>query len=265
MGDGYVIALEIVVYVNLPVAINDVVATFGKLQALKLETLCLPGNLTKICRERLGLQIEIHKDELFPRLAAQRHHTHGAAVEKLDALDVGRADEAAIQRVGPTVILAAQNIFAAAAERHRPGAMAANVTEGTQRSLVVANDDDWLTGNVGSEKTFGIGDDALHSVHFSARLAESSNELPGAMENARLLDIQNRRIGVKTRRECLCALDLLVDVEMKRFRCHDQNLRVSWRDQRSMTIFDSVKNSTASRPWPWRMPKKLSFQPLKGK
>ena len=27
-----------------------------------------------------------------------------------------------------------------------------------------------------------------------------------------------------------------------------QNLRVSWRDQRSITIFDSVKNSTASRP-----------------
>jgi hypothetical protein len=29
-----------------------------------------------------------------------------------------------------------------------------------------------------------------------------------------------------------------------------QNLRVSWRDQRSTTTLDSVKNSTASRPWP---------------
>ena len=118
------------------------------------------------------------------------------------------------------MILATQNIFAAAAERDRPGAMAANVTEGTQRSLVVANDDDWLTSNIGGEKTFGIGDGALHPVHFSARLAESSNELPGAMENARLLDIKNCGIGVKTRCECLSALDLFVHVQVKRFHQH---------------------------------------------
>jgi len=83
---------------------------------------------------------------------------HGAAVEELDALDVWRADEAAIQRVGPAVILAAQNIFAAAAERDRPGAMAANVAKSAQRSLLIADDDDWLAGNVGGEKTFGVGD-----------------------------------------------------------------------------------------------------------
>jgi hypothetical protein len=35
--------------------------------------------------------------------------------------------------------------------------------------------------------------------------------------------------------------------------------------QRSTTTFVWVKNSTAWAPCPWRSPKKLSFQPLKGK
>src|SRR6266851_4832146 len=50
MGDGDVIALEIVVYVNLPVAIDDVVAALGKLQTFELETSRLLGNLTEIHR-----------------------------------------------------------------------------------------------------------------------------------------------------------------------------------------------------------------------
>src|SRR5258708_6537220 len=221
MGDGYVIALEIVVYVNLPVAINDVVATFGKLQALKLETLCLLGNLTKICRERLGLQIEIHEDELFPRLAAERHHAHGAAIEELDAFDVGGADKAAIERVRPAVILATQDIFASAAESDGSGAMAADIAEGAQLALLVANDDDWFTGDVGREKTFGIGDGAFRAVYFSALLAECSDELPGALENSCLFDFKNRGIGVKARSERLRALDLFMDVEVKRLCQHD--------------------------------------------
>ncbi len=148
------------------------------------------------------------------------------------------------------MILATQNILAAAAKRDRTSTMAANVAEGAQLSLFVANDDDWLAGDIRGEKTFWVGDGALHAINFSAGLAESSDELPGALKNARLLDLKNRRIGVKARSERLRTLNLFVNVEMKRFRQHDQNLRVSWRDQRSTTILDSVKNSTASRPWP---------------
>jgi hypothetical protein len=45
--------------------------------------------------------------------------------------------------------------------------------------------------------------------------------LPGTLENARLLDFQDGGIGVKARGKRLCALDLLMDVEMKRLRQHD--------------------------------------------
>jgi len=155
MRDGDVVALEIVVNVNLPVAIDDVVAALSKLQALELEPLCLLGNLAKIRRERLGFQIEIHEDEVFPSFAAKWNHAHGAAVEELDALDVRCADEAAVQSVGPAMILAAQNIFAAAAESDRSGTMAANVAEGAQFALPVTDDDDGFTSGIGGEKTFG--------------------------------------------------------------------------------------------------------------
>src|SRR5258706_14510388 len=106
-------------------------------------------------------------------------------------------------------------IFAAASERDRPGAMAANVAKSAQRSLLIADDDDWLAGNVGGEKTFGGADGALHAIHFPAGLAECSDELPNALGNARLLDFQNRRGGGETRRRGLCGLGLFVDVQVE--------------------------------------------------
>jgi hypothetical protein len=103
--------------------------------------------------------------------------------------------------------------------------MAADVAEGAQLTLIVANDDDGFAGNVGGEKTFGVRDCTLRAIYLAARLAESSDELPGAPKNARLLDFKDGGIGVKTRGECLGTLDLVVDVEMVRFRLH-QPLKV---------------------------------------
>jgi hypothetical protein len=129
--------------------------------------------------------------------------------------------------VGPAMILATQDIFAAAAESDGPGAMAANVAEGAQRAFLVANNDDGFASDIGGEKTFGIGDGALHAVYFAAGLGERSDELPGALKDARFLDFQNGGIGVKTRGECLGAPDLFVDVEMKGFRLHKSNVKSS--------------------------------------
>jgi len=87
--------------------------------------------------------------------------------------------------------------------------------------LLVANDDDGFAGDVGREKTFGIGDGAFRAVYFSALLAECSDELSGALENSYLFDFKNRRVGIKARGECLRALDLFMDVEVKRLYQHD--------------------------------------------
>src|SRR6266704_1632980 len=102
----------------------------------------------------------MHEDELFPGFAAKRHHAHGAAVEEFDAVNVGRADQTAIESVGPAVILATENIPAAATQSDWAGAMAANIAERTQLALIVANDDDGFTGNIGGEKAFWVGDGA---------------------------------------------------------------------------------------------------------
>jgi len=221
MRDGNVVALEIVVNVNLPIAIDDVVAALGKLQAFKLKTTRLLRNLTEIRGQGLGLQIDIHKDEPFPGFAAKRHHAHGAAVEKFNTVNVRRTNQAAIQSISPAVILATQNVLAAAAKRDRTGTMAANVAESTQFPLLVANDDDGFTCDIGGEITFGVGDGAFYAVNFSAGLAESSDELPSALEDASFLDFKNRGIGVKAGGERLRTLDLFVNIEMERFRQHD--------------------------------------------
>ena len=221
MGDGDVVALEIVVDVNLPIAIDDVVAALGKLQAFKLKTTRLLRNLTEIRGQGLGLQIEVHEDKLFPGFAAKRHHSHGAAVEEFNAFNVRSADQTAIESVSPAVILATQNVLAAAAKRDRTGTMAANVAESTQFPLLVANDDDGFTCDIGGEITFGVGDGAFYAVNFSAGLAESSDELPSALEDASFLDFKNRGIGVKAGGERLRTLDLFVNIEMERFRQHD--------------------------------------------
>jgi len=98
--------------------------------------------------------------------------------------------------------------------------MTANVAEGTEFSPIVSNDDDWFTGYIGGEKTFWIGDGVPHAIYFSAGLAERSNELPSALENAGLLDLQSCRISVKARGERSRTLDLFVDIEVERFGQH---------------------------------------------
>src|SRR6267142_3456786 len=137
MRDGNVIALEVVIYVNFPVAIDDVVAALRELQSLELEASRLLWNLPQVGGKRLGLGVEIHEDELAPSFAAQRHHAHGATVEEFDAFDVRRSNQAAVQCVGPAVVLAAQNIFGAAALRDGSRAMTANVAESAKHTFFI--------------------------------------------------------------------------------------------------------------------------------
>src|SRR5438045_9326081 len=123
--------------------------------------------------------------------------------------------------LSPAVLVATQNVLTAAAKHYLTGTMAANVAESTQFPLLVANEDDGFTGDIGGEITFGVGDGAFYAVNFSAGLAESSDELPSALEDASFLDFKNRGIGVKAGGERLRTLDLFVNIEMERFRQHD--------------------------------------------
>src|SRR5213082_541948 len=214
MRDGDVVALEIIVDVNLPVAVDDVIAALREVQALELEAVGLLRDLPQVGGKRLGLKIEIDKNELAPSFAAQRHHAHGGAIEKLDAIDVRRTNQAAVEGVGPAVVLAAQDIFAAATERDGARAMAADIAEAAEFALLVAYNDDRLADNIHGKETLGVGDGAPGSIYFAAALMKRSNELPSTLENPRFFNFQNRGVGVETRREGLRALDLLVHVEV---------------------------------------------------
>src|SRR5262249_17510906 len=109
MRDRNVISLEIVVDVNLPVALNDIVAPFGELQPVETKSERFLRNISKKRRERLGARVEIHEDKIFPGIDPQRHHAHRAAIEKLHTLDIWRPDQPAVQGISPPVIPAAQH------------------------------------------------------------------------------------------------------------------------------------------------------------
>src|ERR1700676_1479787 len=197
MRDRNVVALEVVVDVNLPVAVQHVVAPLHAAKACKLESARLRRNRPENGRKRLRFQIKIDENELFPRLQPQRHHTHGAAVEELHDLHIGRANQPTIERVRPAVIAATENIFAAATLRDGPSAVAADVAEGSQRPFLVAPDQSRLAGHLRGKKRFRVGEGALHAVYFAASLAQRSNKLPGTAKNMFFLNLQNRGVNVK--------------------------------------------------------------------
>src|SRR5262249_41090155 len=70
MRDGNVVALEIVVDVDLPVAVDDVVPALGEMESFELEAARLLRDLAEESAERLSAHVEIHEDKLFPNFAA---------------------------------------------------------------------------------------------------------------------------------------------------------------------------------------------------
>ena len=220
MGDGDVVALEVVIDVDLPVAVDDVVAAFDQVEAIELEGPRLLGDVAEARGERLSSGIEIDEDESFPGFEAKREHAHGAAIEEFDAFDIGSADEAAVEGVGPAVVLAAEDIFAAAAEGDRSGSVTANVAEGAQRALLITDDEDGFSGDFGSEVGFGIGDRVVCAAGFTAWLIERADHLPGFAEDFGFFDFEDGRIGVEAGGERVGALDLFVDAEAEGLRGH---------------------------------------------
>ncbi len=214
MRDRNVVALQIIVDIHLPVAIDCIVAALRQLQSFELESSRLPRYLSEERRKRLRLRVEIYKNKLLPGFQSQRHHAHGAAIEQFHALHIRRADQPPVQGIGPAVISAPQHIFAAAPLRNRPCAMAAHVAERAQRSFLVAYHHDRLARQVRREKSLGVGDRPPHAIHFPAGLLQRSDKLPRASKNLLFLNLQNRRIGIEARRQRVCAFDLLVYVHV---------------------------------------------------
>src|SRR4029077_10926649 len=201
-------------------------AALGKRQALELEFARLLRNVAEKFGKSRRLQIEVDEDELLPGFAAQRDHAHGGAIEKFHAVDFGRADQTAIERVSPAVIGAVQNLLATRALGDGSRAVTADIAEGAQRPRLVACDDPGFAGYIECEICFRVSNRALHSLQSAAALGQRANELPGAEEDALLLKAEHRRIGVVARRERFRAFQLRINVQTERFAHHGRKLSI---------------------------------------
>ena len=72
MNHGDVVGVEIIVDIDLPVAVDNVVAAIGKVQSFELEFARLLGNVAEKFAKCPGSRIEVDEDELLPGFAAQR-------------------------------------------------------------------------------------------------------------------------------------------------------------------------------------------------
>src|SRR6516164_2450139 len=164
MYDRDMVALEVIVDVHLPVAIDVIIVAFGEGQAFEWKSARKLRNIAKIIGKRKSAAIEIHKNELLPGFATHRNHTHGAAIEQFDAIDFGSADEAPIERVGPSVVSAIQHASATRTLGDRTGAMPTDVAECSKNASFIADNHYGFAGNVGGEIRFRIRDGMLSAI-----------------------------------------------------------------------------------------------------
>src|SRR5271157_386567 len=128
MGVGNVIAaVEVIVHVNFPVAIEGVNAAIEKVELFgELQRSGERRNFAEEILQRRGLAVEIDEEEVFPGVEAHGNEAVIGAAEIADAFELHHALQGAIVAIGPTVIGTAK-LFGAAffLGDNRGGVMAA--------------------------------------------------------------------------------------------------------------------------------------------
>ena len=193
MGVGDVIAaVEIVVDVDFPIAIEGVDAAIEVLELLReLQRSDEFGNGAEEFAKWGGLRIEIDENEIFPGVDADRDEAVLRTIEIADALEFDHALEGAVDAVGPAVIRAAK-LFGAAVGfgDDGGGVVAADVVEGAELRVVAANDDDGLASDVSGEEFTIFAD-----------LIEAPGDLPAFSKYSRKLQFLNAGIAIPGRRK----------------------------------------------------------------
>jgi hypothetical protein len=189
MGD-VIAAVEIVVDVDLPVAIQGIDAAIEVSELLReLQRGDEFRNGAEEFAKRGGLGIEIDEDEIFPGVYGDGDKTILRAIEIADAVEFDHAFEGAVDAVGPAVIGAAKLFGAAVGFRDDGGGvMAADVVEGAELRVVAADDDDGLAGDVGGEERAVF-----------ANVIEAAGDLPAFSEDGRELQFVYARVAIPGR------------------------------------------------------------------
>jgi hypothetical protein len=186
-----VAAVEIIVDVDLPVALEGVNAAVEKFEFLgELKRCDEFGNFAEKAVKRSGFAVEIDEDEILPSVERDGDETVFGAIEIADAFKFDHALECAVIAIGPAVIGAAEILGAALRfGDNGGGVMAADVVKGTKHTVIAARDDDGLARKIGGEE-----------IAFVRELIDASGNLPSCGENGFLFEAGDAGIEIPGRR-----------------------------------------------------------------
>src|SRR5437867_432223 len=114
MHDGNVIAFEIIVDVDLPVAVNVPVLAGRELHRREIAVADHGIQVLERFAERRATRIEIHKHERSPRFDSKLRQAVRFLAEALDSVKLWRAEQASFKRIAPTVVAALKDSSRAA-------------------------------------------------------------------------------------------------------------------------------------------------------
>ncbi len=190
VDDRDVVPLEVVVHVDLPVALDRPLLARGGTHRLEPAAGEARRKVFQRFGERRGVVVEVDEEEAHPRFEAKLRQAVLFLAEVLDAVELGSVQEPTVERVAPAVVAAAEGLALPLSGRDGSRAVAADVRERAQARVGASGDQERLAGHLGREETAGNGD-----------LVLAADELPGPREDSLPLDVEEAAVVVTTRRE----------------------------------------------------------------
>ena len=208
-----VIALEVVVDVDLPVAGDLVVLPHHPPHALGVEVRRALRDVLEEIAERRGLRIDVDEDERTPACHLHRLQVHVGGREALHTFHLRRAKQIPLQVVRPPVVLALERLPLAAAVCDRTGTVQADVVKRAQR-IAIAKDDERLARDFGGEELSALRD-----------LLRPPDELPCPREDLLALELEIDGIDVEPSRNRRRVGDVGVEGEVDGHRSRGPDTR----------------------------------------
>ena len=207
MHDRDVIALEVVVDIHLPVAIELPIFPRRKPKRACIARVHLIEQFANHLGERRSVRVEIDEEKSEPRLDAKLRQRARLAFESDDAIELRRLQQTSLERIRPSVIAALQHRTFAFAFRDGTGAMTTNVGHRPDDTIVAAHD----------QQRF-IGDDRREKLSRFRDLFGATGQLPCAREDGAILIAEDRGVDVVARRNRRRMLEPRFELPGHRFR-----------------------------------------------
>ena len=190
--DRAVIALEVVLDRDLPVALDLPVVADAEAEAIEVETALrnLVGERPERLRERPCVRIRVDEDERPPGLGRYGEHREAVLVEVGLALGARRLAKRPVEVVRPGVVRALERLAVALALRDQVPTVPADVDEPAQNALGVADDHDRDLAREAREEVTRIRDPV-----------GPPGVLPPPREDPLALEPLDRRVGVPVGRK----------------------------------------------------------------